>query len=251
MELYLQQNLKVLFQDYLNAGIPERKELQGMLKKAKDVRNSTEIQYWDKRQLVKKINQTVCTVLFQSRSCRFFDKRIRQSTTLTGLTIVKHMSAEVNKVITGKYDPVGDAMIYGDTDSVTLVVIVLKEQIDKGEIPWDKDNVIKLYDPVCEGPNETFESMLEASIVQTRSVLFLQAREIVAESGLYITKKRYAALVYDVEGFRSDIDGKPGKVKAMGLDRVDPDIVFHARVFERTALMVLTDASEKSPGLIS
>ena len=43
-------------------------------------------------------------------------------------------------------------------------------------------------------------------------------REIVAESGLYITKKRYAALVYDVEGFRSDVDGKPGKVKAMGLD---------------------------------
>ena len=49
--------------------------------------------------------------------CRFFDKRIGQSTTLTGSTIVKHMSAEVNKVITGVYDHVGEAMIYGDTDS--------------------------------------------------------------------------------------------------------------------------------------
>jgi hypothetical protein len=35
---------------------------------------------------------------------------------------------------------------------------------------------------------------------------------------LYITKKRYAALVIDNEGFRTDTDGKPGKVKAMGLD---------------------------------
>jgi hypothetical protein len=33
---------------------------------------------------------------------------------------------------------------------------------------------------------------------------------------LYITKKRYAALIYDLEGFRLDTDGKPGKVKAMG-----------------------------------
>ena len=50
-------------------------------------------------------------------------------------------------------------MIYGDTDSVTLVVIVLKEQIDKGEIPWDKDNVIKLYDPsLRSGPRNVSES---------------------------------------------------------------------------------------------
>lgn len=51
--------------------------------------------------------------------CRFFDKRIGQSTTLTGRQIVKHMSAEVNKTITGEYDHTGDAVIYGDTDSLT------------------------------------------------------------------------------------------------------------------------------------
>lgn len=49
--------------------------------------------------------------------CRFFDKRIGQSTTLSGRQIVKHMSAEVNKIITGEYDHVGKAVIYGDTDS--------------------------------------------------------------------------------------------------------------------------------------
>ena len=34
---------------------------------------------------------------------------------------------------------------------------------------------------------------------------------------MFITKKRYAALIYDLEGSRLDRDG-PGKVKAMGLD---------------------------------
>jgi hypothetical protein len=43
-------------------------------------------------------------------------------------------------------------------------------------------------------------------------------RELVAEIGLYIKKKRYAVLIYDLEGNRLDTHGKPGKVKAMGLD---------------------------------
>ena len=34
----------------------ERKELQAQLKKARDANNKIEIEYWDKRQLVKKIN---------------------------------------------------------------------------------------------------------------------------------------------------------------------------------------------------
>ena len=34
----------------------ERKEMQGMLKKAQEANNDAEIEFWDKRQLVKKIN---------------------------------------------------------------------------------------------------------------------------------------------------------------------------------------------------
>jgi hypothetical protein len=43
-------------------------------------------------------------------------------------------------------------------------------------------------------------------------------REVVASKGLFITKKRYAVMIIDKEGKRQDVDGKPGKVKAMGLD---------------------------------
>ena len=79
---------------------------------------------------------------------------------------------------------------------------------------------------VCEAAHETFPNPVRGIRSKTRSGVIAPAREIVAESGLYITKKRYAALVYDVEGFRSDVDGKSGKVKAMGLDRVDQISVF-------------------------
>ena len=227
----------------------ERKDLQKMLKKAKDAGNTAEIEYWDKRQLVKKINLNSLYGAILNPGCRFFDKRIGQSTTLTGRTIVKHMSAEVNKVITGTYDHVGEAMIYGDTDSCYFSAYpILKEQIDNRELPWSKDNVITLYDQVCEAANETFPDFMMRAFhcPRSRSDVIAAAREIVAESGLYITKKRYAALVYDIEGFRSDTDGKPGKVKAMGLDLRRSDTpVFMQEFLSEILLMVLTDVPQE------
>ena len=227
----------------------ERKELQAQLKKAKDAGNDIEIAFWDKRQLVKKINLNSLYGAILNPGCRFFDKRIGQSTTLTGRTIVKHMSAEVNKVITGEYDHVGKSVIYGDTDSVYFSAYpVLKEQIDSGAIPWNKENVITLYDQVAEEANSTFQDFMADAFhcPKSRSDVIAAGREIVAESGLYITKKRYAALVYDVEGFRSDTDGKPGKVKAMGLDLRRSDTpLFMQEFLSEVLMMVLLETPEK------
>ena len=228
----------------------ERKDLQAHLKKAKDAKNAVETEYWDKRQLVKKINLNSLYGAILNPGCRFFDKRIGQSTTLTGRTIVKHMSAEVNKTITGVYDHVGDAMIYGDTDSCYFSAYpTLKDDIDAGKIPWEKDNIITLYDQVCEAANVTFPGMMQEAFhcPKSRSDVIAAAREIVAQSGLFITKKRYAALVTDIEGFRTDVDGKAGKVKAMGLDLRRSDTpVFMQEFLSELLLMVLTDKPQKN-----
>ena len=227
----------------------ERKELQSKLKKAQAAGNKVEIEYWDKRQLVKKINLNSLYGAILNPGCRFFDKRIGQSTTLSGRTIVKHMSAEANKVITGTYDHVGDAMIYGDTDSCYFSAYpMLKEGIDKGEIPWSTENAIKLYDQVSEAVDSTFVDFMQTAFhcPKSRSDVIAAGREIVAKSGLYITKKRYAALVIDNEGFRTDTDGKPGKVKAMGLDLRRSDTpVFMQEFLSELLLMVLTDVEER------
>ena len=226
----------------------ERKELQTMKKKAIDAGNQTEIAFWDKRQLVKKINLNSLYGAILNPGCRFLDKRIGQSTTLTGRAIAKHMAAEVNKVITGTYDHVGDSIIYGDTDSVYFSAFpILKKEIEAGQIPWTKDSVIKLYDQVCGEANKTFgKFMMEAfHCPKSRSDVIAAGREIVAESGLYITKKRYAALIYDDEGERKDVDGKPGKVKAMGLDLKRSDTpVFMQDFLSEILMMVLQEKSE-------
>ena len=223
----------------------ERKELQAMKKKAIDAGNELEIAFWDKRQLVKKINLNSLYGAILNSGCRFFDKRIGQSTTLTGRAIVKHMSAEVNKTITGVYDHTGDAVIYGDTDSVYFSAYnTLKDDIEDGKIPWDKDTVITLYDQVAEAANTTFTTFMRDAFhcPASRSDVIAAGREIVAESGLYITKKRYAALVYDLEGDRKDVDGKPGKIKAMGLDLRRSDTpVFMQEFLSEILMMVLKE----------
>jgi DNA polymerase elongation subunit (family B) len=227
----------------------ERKEMQKKLKKAKDAKLDAEIEYWDKRQLVKKINLNSLYGAILNPGCRFFDKRIGQSTTLTGRQIVKHMSAEVNKTITGEYDHVGKAVIYGDTDSVYFSAWpVLKDDVESGKLDWSIDKCITLYDQVCEQANTTFQAFMAKAFhcPKTRSDVIAAGREIVAQSGLYITKKRYAALVIDNEGFRTDVDGKPGKVKAMGLDLRRSDTPVYMQEFlSEILLMVLTDKEEK------
>jgi DNA polymerase elongation subunit (family B) len=181
--------------------------------------------------------------------CRFFDKRIGQSTTLTGRQIAKHMAGKVNEIITGEYNHVGKAIIYGDTDSCYFSAYkTLQKDIDKGAIPWTKDTVVQLYDQIGEEVNSTFpQFMLDAfHCPKTRGEVIKAGREIVGSKSLFITKKRYAVLYYDKEGKRSDIDGKPGKIKAMGLDlkRSDtPEFMqnFLSEVLEK----VLTGAAEE------
>ena len=196
----------------------ERKELQA---KKKECTDPEEIAFWDKRQLVKKINLNSLYGALLNPGCRFFDKRIGQSTTLTGRTIAKHMDAFINECITGIYDHVGEAIIYGDTDSCYFSAWpAIKKDVEEGNMEWNKDIAVQLYDNISDQVNDSFPAMMERAFHVPRHMgeVIKGGREVVASKGLFIKKKRYAVLIYDLEGKRLDKDGKPGKVKAMGLD---------------------------------
>ncbi len=227
----------------------ERKEMQAKLKEAINAGNKIEEEYWDKRQLVKKINLNSLYGAILNPGCRFFDKRIGQSTTLTGRQITKHMAGKVNEIITGEYNHVGKAIIYGDTDSCYFSAYnVLKKEIDAGQLPWTKETVVQLYDQIAEEVNQTFQQfMLDAfHCPKSRGEVIKAGREIVGSKALFITKKRYAVLYYDKEGKRVDTEDKPGKIKAMGLDLKRADTPEFIQNFLSDILeMVLTGSSEQ------
>jgi len=196
----------------------ERKEMQAKLK---ECTNKADEEYWDKRQLVKKINLNSLYGAILNPGCRFFDKRIGQSTTLTGRAIARHMDAHVNECIFGKYDHTGEAIIYGDTDSCYFSAWpAVKKEVDEGRMEWSKEIAIALYDSIADQVNQGFPAFMEQAFHIPREMgsVIKGGREIVASKGLFITKKRYAVMIIDKEGKRTDVNGKPGKVKAMGLD---------------------------------
>jgi DNA polymerase elongation subunit (family B) len=226
----------------------ERKEMQAKLRECIKAENKVEEEYWDKRQLVKKINLNSLYGAILNPGCRFFDKRIGQSTTLTGRRIARHMAAKVNEYVAGEYDYLGKSVIYGDTDSVYFSAWpVLKHDIAKGLIPWNKDTVVQLYDQIAEEVNATFPQFMldDFHCPKSRGEVIKAGREIVADRGLFITKKRYAVQYYDKEGKRQDTDGNAGKMKAMGLDLKRSDTPeFMQKFLEEILIKVLNGAGE-------
>jgi DNA polymerase elongation subunit (family B) len=226
------KNSPIALENFLNENNLEIKDGKVYPKDKSAVKDA--IEFWDKKQLVKKIGLNSLYGALLNPGCRFFDKRIGQSTTLTGRKIAQYMAGKVNETITGEFDHTGKSIIYGDTDSVYFsAYTTLKNEIAKGQIPWSKDAIIQLYDAISDEVNGTFSQMMLDSFhcPKKRGEVIKAGRELVAIKGLFITKKRYAVLYYDKEGKRQDNNGKSGKIKAMGLDLKRSDTPEFMQIF--------------------
>ena len=243
------QDVQGIIPSLLERWYAERQVMQENKKLAIKDGDAEEIAFWDKRQLVKKINLNSLYGAILNQGCRFYDKRIGQSTTLTGRCITRHMGAKCNEVIVGEYDYKGPAVIYGDTDSIYYSMYpVYKQEIDDGSIEWDKEKVLMLYDEVANQVNASFPDFMKTffNVPRKEGEIIVAGRENCATMGIFIKKKRYAMLIYDDDGVRRDIDGSPGKIKAMGLDLKRSDTPSYMQNFlSEVLLTVLTDGTQE------
>lgn len=199
--------------------------------------------FWDQRQHARKILLNSLYGALLNEACRFFDTRVGQSVTLTGRSITRHMNATINKIITGVYDYKGDGIIYSDTDSSYFSVECLFKDENGNVIDDkinDKDFIIGLYDEIGDATNKTFPGFMDKTFNTgiKKGGIIEAGRELVGIKGYFIIKKRYAILTYDVDGVRQDVDGKPGKLKAMGLDLKRSDT---PKVMQDFLSKILTD----------
>jgi DNA polymerase elongation subunit (family B) len=217
----------------------DRKTMQ---KKLKEATTTEDREYWDKRQLVRKILLNSAYGALLNEHCRFYDKRIGQSVTLCGRQIVRHMMSYINECITGEYTHEGDAIVYGDTDSCYFTAYpILKSQIENKEVEWSKETCIKLYDSIADETNQSFPAFMERAFHAPRKngEIIKAGRELIGERSIFITKKRYAINIYDKEGKRKDVDGKIGDVKAMGLDLKRADTPKYVQEFLMQVLVMV------------
>jgi DNA polymerase elongation subunit (family B) len=213
-----------------------------MQKKLKEATTEEDRDYWDKRQLVRKILLNSAYGALLNEHCRFYDKRIGQSVTLSGRQIVKHMMSTINETITGDYAHDGNAIVYGDTDSCYFTAYpILNSQIANGELDWNKETCIGLYDSIADQANESFPAFMERAFHAPRKngAIIKAGRELIGDRAIFITKKRYAINIFDKEGKRKDVNGKNGDIKAMGLDLKRADTPKYIQEFLMSILQMV------------
>ncbi len=164
----------------------DRKEMQ---KKLKESTTTEDREYWDKRQLVRKILLNSAYGALLNEHCRFYDKRIGQSVTLSGRQIVKHMMSTINETVEGVYSHEGNAIVYGDTDSCYFTAYpTLKPQIESGALEWNKETCIGLYDGIADNANDSFPQFMEKAFHAPRKngEIIKAGRELIGDRAIFI-----------------------------------------------------------------
>ena len=124
---------------------------------------------------------------------------------------------------------------------------MIEKQVESGEMEWSKEICTQVYDQTSEAVNESFPPFMKKAFncPERYGKIIEGGRELIATSGLFIKKKRYGLMIYDDEGTRRDVDGKEGKVKAMGMDLKRSDTPGYMQDFLMEVLVdILTGKGE-------
>jgi len=195
----------------------ERKEIQKQLKEAK---TDEEREFYDKRQLVRKILLNSAYGALLNIHCRFYDIRIGQSTTLNGRQIVKHMSGFLNEAITGTYDHNGQAIVYGDsvtrdtkirTSDGIVTISELYDQCLEHSIIGDKEYGIWNDVKVMGFNSEQMEPIAANISYVMRHKTKKKLYKVTTENGKTVTVTEDHSLIIDRDGFL--VECKPTEIR--------------------------------------
>ena len=174
---------------------------------------SNRISHLDNQQMSIKILMNSLYGALGNRWFRYFDQRVAESITLGGqLSILwaeRTVNKEMNKLMST--DDV-DYVIAIDTDSL---YINMGELVQK----FNPKNPVKFLDEICK---THFEKVLTKSYEEladytgAMSNRMEMGREVIADKGIWVAKKRYILNVHNHEG----VQYKEPKLKIMGIEAI-------------------------------
>jgi len=166
----------------------------------------------DNQQMAIKILMNSLYGALGNRWFRYFDQRVAESITMAGQLAIKWAEKAVNEEMQKLLKTDQDYVIAIDTDSVYIRMGDLVNQFQ----PKDP---VKFLDKIC---SEHFEKVLStaygelARITSAYENRMEMGREVIAEKGIWVAKKRYILSVNNNEGVQYT---KP-KLKMMGIEAV-------------------------------
>ena len=215
---------KGLFPEIVQKFFDDRLKYKKLMQKAQAdfqetgaLHHKNEISKYNNFQMARKIQLNSLYGALANQYFRFYDDRIAEGITMSGQLIIrdtaKALDAYMNKVC-GTDDKVYS--FYSDTDSCYVTCKNLVENFfpDKG-----RDKTVELLDKIG---TDKIEPAIDQAMVKLANYtnafekkIFFK-REVIADKGVFVAKKRYALNVLDDEGLRL----KDPKLKVMGLEIV-------------------------------
>lgn len=152
-----------------------------------------------------------------NRYFRYYDLRIAEGITTSGQLSIRWMANKLNSFMNKTMKTEGkDYVIAIDTDSIYLTLENLVEKVCVGKSVEDK---IKFMDKTCES---VFQPFIDhgyqelAEYMNAYSQKMQMKREVLADKGIWVAKKRYVLNVHNSEG----VQYAEPKIKVMGLEMV-------------------------------
>lgn len=182
-----------------------RTEAKDLMKKYKAEGNKEMTQFYNTRQLSKKVFSNSLYGVLLLLSSRYYDKDNGEAITTTGVSTIQITSKYSNKYYSDKTGRIDDYCIYTDTDSVFYSAIpILKAEDPNYDLNEDtfenaSANVIRVAGELQKEINSMYD--IYAKRFHNCDTHFLSIKqENVARRGIWIKKKRYAQHIINEEG---------------------------------------------------
>jgi DNA polymerase elongation subunit (family B) len=208
----------------------------------KDPKYLKDISRYNNFQMARKIQLNSLFGAWGNEFFRFYDDRIAEGITITGQyiikTVVNVLNEYINKICnTDNYI----YCFYSDTDACYITLDNLVQKFYKN-LPSDK--IVEILDKICIDKiekviNKACDNLMSYTNAFERKVYF--KREVIAEQGIWVAKKRYALNVYNNEG----IQYSEPRLKVMGLEIVRSSTPEPIRYGLREAVKLVLTKSEK------
>ena len=168
-------------------------------------------------QMAKKISLNSAYGAIGSEYFRYYDLRQAEAITKSGQLAIRWIERKMNEYLNKILNTDGkDYVIASDTDSIYVTMGDLVEKV-MGESP--KEKIVDFIDKICSEKIEPFIDKCYdelAEYMNSYRQKMIMKREVIAEKGIWTSKKRYVLNVWDNEGVRND---EP-KIKIMGIEAV-------------------------------
>ena len=218
-------------------------EAQKDYEKTKDPKLLRDISKFNNIQMAKKISLNSAYGAIGNVWFRYYNLLVAEAITTSGQLAIRFIEHSLNEYLNKILNTRGeDYIIASDTDSVYITFDKLVSKVFVSDT--DNNKIVEFLDTVAKEKIEPFidKSYQElADYVNAYEQKMQMKREVIADKGIWVAKKRYILNAHDVEGVRY----KEPKLKIMGVEAVKSSTPAACREKIKEALTIIMNEDDK------